>query len=99
MRNVFTPRSRVTAQKDHESWNVFTPRSRVTAQKDHESCGMCLLTRGEKTYVFTVNFEKETTLTLPVMASDAIGRVFSSVEHAHQYRKALDVDCGLCDPQ
>ena len=31
--------------------------------KDNETCGMCLLKRGEKTYVFTVTFEMETTLT------------------------------------
>ena len=31
--------------------------------KDHESCGMCLLKHGEKTYAFTVIFERETTLT------------------------------------
>ena len=78
-------------------WNVFTPRSRVTAQKDHESYEMCLLKRGEKTYVFAVTFEIETTIT-----NDGFRRIrsgFSSVGHAYQYRKALDVDCGSCDRQ
>ena len=56
--------------------------------------------------MFTVPFVMETTLTNDVsdvaserVVSDAFGRVFSSVEHAYQYRKALDVDCGLCDRQ
>ena len=67
---------------------------------------MCLRKRGEKTYIFTVTFEMETTLTneVPDLASEtvvskAFGRVFSSVEHAYHYMKALDVDCGLCDRQ
>ena len=40
--------------------------------KHLESCGMCLLKHGEKTYVFTVIFERETTLT-----NDGVRRIRS----------------------
>jgi len=81
---------------------VYATFSSYCAKSSRVMC--CLFKRGEKTYVFTVPFVMETTLTNEVpdvasetMVSDTFGRVFSSVEHAYQYRKALDVDCGLCD--
>ena len=46
--------------------------SKCAAQKDHESYGMCLLKRGEKTYVFAVTFEIESTLT-----NDGVRRIRS----------------------
>ena len=71
--------------------------SKCAAQKDHESYGMCLLKRGEKTYVFAVTFEIESTLT-----NDGVRRIRSDVYLGRArvpVQEGVDVDCRLWDRQ
>ena len=72
MRNVFTPHSRITAQKIMSHVKCVYAAFSSNCAKDHESCGMCLLKHGEKTYAFTVIFERKTTVT-----NDGVRRIRS----------------------